>query len=690
MEPMNKDGKTATLRYLALAREVAAEAARNADPDDCMRILRRGVKDLGYSRVGIWIVDPAQPGYIRGTWGTGWNGEEVDEHGVCVPVGDLAASRSIVAGENVVLRPLARPSGPDAPAHGGIWLKEGPTNCASIAIRADDRLIGILSVDCLLDGGTLDDHDTTTLGLLADIVAVAIARGQAVQSLAQRETRFRLLIESTSDVYLVLDPAGIIRYASDSIERVFGYTRDQVEGKGFDDFLHPSEVADAVRKRAVILSTQRRRLVVERRFRTADGRWRYCEAVGTNCLDEPAVQGIVVTLRDRTERHQLEEQLRQIQKMEAIGRLAGGVAHDFNNLLTVVNGYASLLRGRFSSDSSDARAVEHIRRATENAARLTRQLLAFSRRQFITPKETDLNQVVEGAVPTLRRLVGEDVSVRVNLAPVLDPVRVDPAQIVEALVDLAANARDAMPTGGTFTIETTEVLPDSSSEPDSTEEPGAPQVRLSVSDTGNGMDESVLEHLFEPFFTTKPVGQGSGLGLAAVHGIVKQNGGTISVESTPGEGTTFHLDFPRISIPPLLPEPLWGDGFPRGNETVLVIEDDHALRALARTILESCGYVVFDAEGGDQALALARNYPRKIDLLLADVVMPGLSGRQVAEVLRREQPEIKVLYTSGHTDDVILRHGVADASLAFLPKPFEADDLAKAVRRVLDAPAPAS
>lgn len=699
MKAITRDGQEGSLGYLALAREVAAAAARDADPDKCLRILRAGLQRLGYSRVGIWVTNPEDSATIRGTWGTGWSGEELDEHHLRMPFGHFVASEKIADGENLVLRRAERPPDPRAPAHRAVVVDDDPPNCACAALRADDRLLGIISVDRIIDGGTIAPHDASMLELLADIVAIAIARGQAVgaltdevaerrraqEALAERERRFRLLIESTSDVYLVIDALGIIRYASESIERVFGYTPEQIVGTPALELVHPEEVSDADRNLDMVLQGRHRLSVAERRCRTAAGDWRSCEAHAANYLDDPAVRGVVLTLRDCTDRRQLELRLRQAQKMEAVGRLAGGVAHDFNNLLTIIGGYASLLDGSFQTDSREARAVQQIRRSTDNAANLTRRLLAFSRRQFISPRETNLNTVIHGVIPMLNRLIGEDVRLRVNLTPDVGVVRVDPDQIVQVILNLAANARDAMPTGGTLTIETVNLVLDKGRPNQTPTDAFGPHVGLLVNDNGTGMDESVLAHLFEPFFTTKAVGKGTGLGLAAAHGIVSQSGGSIGVESTLGQGTTFRLYFPRLDVPAAAPIPVSDDDLPRGSETILVVEDEAPLRSFARTVLETCGYTVLEAEGGTAALKLAAEFPGIIDLLLADVVMPGMSGRQVAEAMVSQRKSLKVLYTSGYTDDMILRHGVSQASVAYLPKPFAPADLARAVRRVLDA-----
>ena len=711
METTPFEGTANRLGYLALAREVAAAAAQSTDLDGCLRILRAGLVRLGFSRAGIWVMDPETGGFLRGTWGTGWHGEEVDEHAIRLPVGRLAASDQIAAGEKLVLRRIVRPSLLDAPAHRALIMSEGPPNNACIALRVDNHLFGIVSVDMLLNAGIISPHDLAMLELLADIVATALARARLVTALqttnqvltaeiaerqraehrvVQRERRHRLLIESTYDVYAVINRDGTIQDISPSVERVLGYSIDDVVGRTFAELVHPEDVARHEADLRRILPLTGRPFHGERRYRTKNQGWRTFEVVGVNYLDDPAVNGIIATLRDVTESRELEEQLRQAQKMEAIGRLAGGIAHDFNNLLTVINGYANLLTDRLADESQQHRAIEQIRQASESATTLTSQLLAFSRRQIVTPREIDLNTVVDRSSQMLRRLVGEDITLVSRLAPRLGIVKVDPGQIEQILLNLTANARDAMPQGGTLTIETANVETDdaaSNSDRGSVGGRGG-RVLLTVSDTGKGMDKAVLAHLFEPFFTTKEVGKGTGLSLAAVYGIVKQNGGTITVNSVPGHGTTFRLSFPRVGlVAPEQPPVRKPVEVPRGNETILVVEDDESLRDLVCTVLKMSGFEVLAAEDGDQALTIAEQYAGVIHLVLTDIVMPGQSGRQVAEQLLQQRPALRVLYTSGYTDDVVLRHGVHNAEVPFLPKPYTPGELVSKVRAVLDGAA---
>jgi hypothetical protein len=394
-------------------------------------------------------------------------------------------------------------------------------------------------------------------------------------------------------------------------------------------------------------------------------------------------------VRDVTEQRRLQMQLVQAQKMEAVGRLAGGIAHDFNNLLTVITTSSDLLLEDMGPNDPKREDVDQVRQAADGAAALTRQLLAFSRQQVLAPQIVNLGDVVYGVEKMLRRLIGDDV----DLVTVLDrdggTVKADVGQLEQVLMNLAVNARDAMPSGGKLTIETANVEHD----PDYAREQEAAAVSrfvmLAVTDTGVGMDEATKARVFEPFFTTKEVGKGTGLGLATVYGIVRQSGGFIWVYSEPGLGTTFKIYLPQVdsvaerSAAGAAPATLL-----RGTETVLLVEDAAAVRAVARQALARQGYTVLEAPNGAEALQIAASHPGPIHLLLTDVVMPGLSGRQLSDQLALLRPETKVLYTSGYTDDAVVRHGVLEAGIAYLQKPFTVDGLARKVREVLDRPIP--
>jgi two-component system, cell cycle sensor histidine kinase and response regulator CckA len=394
--------------------------------------------------------------------------------------------------------------------------------------------------------------------------------------------------------------------------------------------------------------------------------------------------GMLVVLRDITESKLLEEQLHQAVKMEAIGRLAGGVAHDFNNLLTAVMGYSNLLAQQFQKESPEHEKLSQITRAGQRAAELTQQLLAFGRKQVLEIRPLDLNLIISDFEKMLRRLIGENIEVVTSLNPSLGTVCADPGQIEQILMNLAVNARDAMSDGGTLTIETANVsLGYQYARTHADVTPGD-YVMFTVSDTGRGMTGGVLSRIFDPFFTTKEKGVGTGLGLSTVYGIVKQHRGHVSAFSEPGQGTTFKVYLPRVQgIPEHESREPVRIPRPTGAETILLVEDEDLVRELSREVLESLGYVPLAARDAQQAIAISHQHKGPIHLLLTDVVLPKMDGRSLFGVLSKERPEMKSLFVSGYTEDFIVHHGVLDRGVNFLQKPFTVDSLAKKVREVL-------
>jgi PAS domain S-box-containing protein len=508
----------------------------------------------------------------------------------------------------------------------------------------------------------------------------------------QSEARFQSLVQQSSDVISILGKDGVVLYISPSIERVFGYQPGELIGEKMKDFLFPSDSRQVLNAFRAIIREPGKTISVEMRARHRDQRWLDIEVTMTNLLDDPNVAGIVTNGRDITERRKAEEalrdseeNLRQAQKMEAVGQLAGGVAHDFNNLLAVVIGYADLALRRLPlEDLTTRRQVEEIKKAGNRATSLTRQLLAFSRKQVLQPKVLELNAVVADMDNMLQRLIGEHIEMRVSLKAESSNVKADPGQLEQILVNLAVNARDAMPGGGHLTISTSNV----EIEADHTQKHGPSDagryVMIAVSDTGCGMSSELKSRIFEPFFTTKGVGKGTGLGLSTVHGIVKQSGGWLWVYSEPGQGTTFKIYLPQVdeSVKAVERRPASSVNL-RGTETVLLVEDEEVVRQLAAEVLQANGYNVLGAANGTEAIQVSNQHEGVIELMVTDVVMPVLGGRELAEKLFVTRPQMRVLYMSGYTDDAIVHHGVLDGSVAFLEKPFAADALSLKVREVL-------
>jgi PAS domain S-box-containing protein len=481
--------------------------------------------------------------------------------------------------------------------------------------------------------------------------------------------------------------------SSETMDEIFGIAADYPRTvEGWQALVHPDDRAEMMEHFANEVLRQRK--LFDREYRVvcpADGRVRWVHGRGAVVRDPDGVPEVMAgTIQDVTARRSVEEDLRQAQKLEGLGRLAGGIAHDFNNLLTVINGYGDMLLGELPDEDPLRESVAEIRKAGERAARLTGQLLTFSRKQIVQPQLLDLNELIGDHLCMLRRLVGEDIELETSLAAPLGRVVADPGQMHQVLLNLAVNARDAMPRGGRLTIATSHV---DVAEDDPAQHPGmAPghYVLLSVADTGTGIEAEAREHIFDPFFTTKGKGEGTGLGLATVHGIVRQTGGAISFHSDSGQGTTFLIHLPRHEAAVDRRETARSSADPAGTETVLVVEDQDSVRKLAVRMLSRFGYRILEAAQGDQALLLAESHPGPIHLLLTDVVMPGMTGRELADHLRAARPSINVLYMSGYAEDLIASRGLLDPGLLYIAKPFVPEALALKVREALgSAPDPA-
>jgi PAS domain S-box-containing protein len=517
------------------------------------------------------------------------------------------------------------------------------------------------------------------------------SRRAAEAALRESEERFRVFFESSPDACKFVGSDGSFIDINRAAEEMFGYRRDEVVGKTVPDLgLFHRDSLEAARALSddclngvacsptelIVVHRSGRELVVEARMvpvRVRDG------------------LALLTTLRDVSARKQaeaaqrrLEEQLRQASKMEAVGRLAGGVAHDFNNLLTGIRGFTDiLLSGVSKSDPAHDDLLE-IQRATQRAATLTGQLLAFSRKQMVEPVVVDLNQLLTGAMRIVERVIGEDVQVVFRPGSNLSAVRIDPSGMEQVLINLAVNARDAMPRGGQISIETSEVEVDADLCHDHLDARPGRHLLLSVKDTGVGMSEGVLSRLFEPFFTTKGPGRGTGLGLSIIYGIVQQGGGFVHVESDVDRGSTFRIYLPAVLETPVAPVAVMDPDLPKGSETILLVEDEVLVRSLVSKFLHSQGYRVLSAARGSDALQLATEHGSRIDLLLSDVVLPHMNGRQIYERLALTMPTLRVLFMSGYTENIIAPHGVLERGWYFVQKPFSLKELARKVREALD------
>jgi two-component system, cell cycle sensor histidine kinase and response regulator CckA len=523
-------------------------------------------------------------------------------------------------------------------------------------------------------------------------------RKKAEQALLDLEEKFRQIYDESPVGYHELDIKGRMKRVNRTELEMLGYTAEEMLGEPVWKFFIEEDTS-----RQVILAKLAGDVsfheTFERTFRRRDGSTLPVLILDRIIRDPKGkVLGIRSTVENITDRRRTEEalrkseeQLRQWQKVEAIGRLAGGVAHDFNNLLMTIKGCSELLVNSLDQQDPRRGEVEEIRKAAERATALTRQLLAFGRRQVLQPQVVDLNAIVTNMHRMLQRLIGEDIQLFTTLEPGLWSVKVDPGQIEQVVMNLALNARDAMPSGGKLTIETANNLLDAEYARGHVSVKPGPYVMLAVSDTGCGMDKETQSQIFEPFFTTKEKGAGTGLGLSTVYGIIKQSGGNIWVYSEPGKGATFKVYLPRVEEAVRIRKTKATSSVsPGGTETILLVEDEDAVRTMISKILKTKGYTVLEARQGDEALQISDQTEGPIHLLVTDVIMPQMSGRDLAERLKNLRQEIKILYMSGYPDNAIVHHGVLEAGTPFLQKPFSLNALERKVRDLLDTPSATS
>jgi len=528
-------------------------------------------------------------------------------------------------------------------------------------------------------------------------VEMALQKHAMELRLRESEERYATTLTSIGDGVIATDTEGRVTFMNPVAEALTRWRREDALGLPLEKIfkivdavtraIPESPVAKALREGAVATIGDRTILIAKDLAEIPID-----DTVACIRDAQRRVCGAVLVFRDISERRQAEEslrkaeeQLRQARRIEAIGRLAGGVAHDINNLMTIVIGYGEMLLAQLPPDSPVLEQVKAMKEAGDRATSITRQLLAFSRKQVLMPTVVSLNGVVSDMEQMLRRVIGEDVEIACHLEPELGRVNVDRSQMEQVIMNLAINARDAMPQGGKLTLQTRNAFLDEQYAQGAPEVQPGRYVMLAVTDTGSGMDAYTKAHLFEPFFTTKDLGRGTGLGLATVYGVVKQSGGYIYVYSEPGHGTTFKVYLPEVMAPESPRASSESAGLAAGTETVLLVEDDDHVRAFSRLMLQTSGYTVLEAADGAEAIQLCEHDPRPIDLLLTDAIMPRISGRVLAERMIHSRPGIKVLFMSGHTEDHVLRTGVLAAEMAFIQKPFTGSELTRKVREVLDS-----
>jgi PAS domain S-box-containing protein len=627
------------------------------------------------------IVPVARAGHVAGYL------EEIKLSVRDIPIGRGLAGTALRTGKPVVVSdarvdPLFRP-----------WQKEalarGYESAVALPLCVEGRVIGGLMVYASI-ANAFGAIEVELLEHLAEDISFkveVIGREESRRAAEAERDRLAEVVEQATESVVICDLDGRIVYVNPAFTQISGYRQDEVLGRR-PDFLQGEgqapETAAAIGK-AILEGGSWAGQSVDRR---KDGTERQMDLIIAPRLGHDGrLAGTMTIGRDASRERALEAQLMQAQKLEALGRFAGGIAHDFNNLLTAIAGYAEILKAELAVDDPRTDDVVEIQHAASRATQLTAQLLAFSRRQILNPRPLDPATVVTGVVPMLRRLIGEDIELVVEAEPGLGPVLADPGQLDQVLVNLALNARDAMPRGGRLVIAIAEADIDAEFAAARGSSSPGPHVVFEVSDTGSGMTPEVLNRAFDPFFTTKGPGKGTGLGLSTVFGIVEQSNGCVDVQSEPGQGTTFRIYLPKTLRVSAEASARPDGAAPRGSGTLLVVEDEEPVRSFLCRILEQAGYDVLQAANGEQALEIEAHFDGRIDLLFTDVVMPGMSGRELAETLLRRRPRTPVLYASGYNEEMIADRGVLEKGVSYLPKPYTGADLLQRLRDLLAADA---
>jgi PAS domain S-box-containing protein len=670
-------------RVYAMLGGISETLVREKDPDAALHAACRiAVNTGGFRMAWIGLVDEHGRLGVRAHAGADADALAIIARliGNAPPAGCRFTADALHTGRHAICNNIATNASTAA------WrddaLRREYRSMAALPLIRDGRPIGVFNIYAG-EPGVFDEQEVRLLDDVASDISFALEVVRRDVDRRQAEERFRMVVENIREVFFIASATGRMEFISPAYETIWGRPLEPLEAhpQAWLDTIHPDDRA----RIEAMLHTQRVIGATDETYRIVrpDGsvRWIRSRSFPVHGADG-RLERIVGTSADVTEQRQLEEQFRQAQKMETVGRLAGGIAHDFNNLLTVINGTAELAALDLPRESALRTDLLQIRQAGDRAASLTRQLLALSRQQILKPAIINLTAVVRGMQSMLRRLISENVELVFRLDDTLGHIKADPSQIEQVILNLAVNAQDAMADGGTLGIETGYVYLDIMEAANHLAPRSGHYAMLAVSDTGTGMDEATRQRIFEPFFTTKEIGKGTGLGLSTVYGIVQQSDGGLFVYSEPGRGTTFKVYLPLVDELPAAPPTL--DGSDQvGTETILLVEDEPALRSLTKRILSSAGYTVLDAESGDDALALLAAHDGPVHLVMTDVVMPGMNGREVATRVAALRPGIRILFASGYTDDTLFRHGVLDDGSRFISKPYSPGELRRKIREAL-------
>lgn len=659
------------LERMAALSKLTAKLTRSANLDElCRNAVVLGRQELGFDRLGLWFTSQ-EPNTIVGVYGTDETGDLRNERGIVMNLADFPLGPAIYRKER-----YACELGIPITSITGEPLKHGWK--ATAALWDGEEIIGYLFTDNLLQQRPYSDHDGELLALYALLLGHLCTRQRIEEALREREARYRAVMDAIPDYLFVVTHLGVLIDYHAAMSTPLNASPAAFLGHSIHEFLKPSLAEQYQQAIEMVLQTGEP-VTFDHSFALGDTLYHFETRMTAAGSDK-----VVALMRDVTKRKQLEEQLYASQKLESMGRMASGIAHDFNNLLTVIQGFTSVAESQASEDAPKLRkALAHIRSAGEKGARLTNQLLLFARKQVVQPRIVDVNALLSGMKPMLAPLLGDMIEFQIRHDLALGHVQIDPGQLEQVIINLAVNAADAMPHGGHFLIKTQNVFIHEASAFGRITLPVGTYSLIEVSDTGVGMPLALQTQIFEPFFTTKETGKGTGLGLAICYSIIEQSGGHLRVQSAPNQGTTFQIFLPQATAAQPTTVPAAPTVMCNGSETILLVEDDAPVRAVAMEMLSSHGYTVLACADGVEAMQKVKAYPQPIHLLMTDIVMPQLSGREVAEQFMQLRPGVPILLVSGYVGE-LSDQLVNKPHVTFLPKPYTLHLLTKTVRTILD------